>query len=108
MFIVMFEFVVNEGCEKQFIEKWTKVTQGIYLFKGSLGSRLHRNESGELIAYAQWPDRQTWEKSNEIVMSDSYEEDRKLMFNYLDLEATKIVYKMQVETDCLQIRAFDT
>lgn len=51
MFIVMIEFVVKEGCEKQFIEKWAKVTQGIYLFKGSLGSRLHRNENGELIAY---------------------------------------------------------
>ncbi|BBN81836.1 hypothetical protein PA25_18210 [Pseudoalteromonas sp. A25] len=106
MFIVMIEFVVKEGCEKQFIEKWTKVTQGIYLFKGALGSRLHRNENGELIAYAQWPNRETWEKSNEIVMSEHYEEERKLMFDALNVEETKIIYKMEIEKDYLQIRAF--
>jgi len=106
MFIVMIEFVVKEGYEKQFIKQWAKVTQGIYLFKGSLGSRLHKNENEELIAYAQWPDKATWEKSNEIEMSESYEVERKLMFESLNIESTRVIYKMQVEKDYLQIRAF--
>lgn len=106
MFIAMFEFVVKEGQEEQFIASWPETTKGIYLFKGSLGSRLHRDKSGALIAYAQWPDEATYRKASDIVMSDEYEEKRNLMLESLELTQTRILYEMEVEIDYLQRTPF--
>lgn len=106
MFTVVFEFVVKAGKENEFIQAWRKTTQGIYLFKGSLGSRLHRDEEGRFIAYAQWPDRQSWEKSGEISMTDEYERHRQTMHDALNLNATRILFKLDVEADYLQSRPF--
>lgn len=106
MFIVMFEFVVRPGCEAHFLRVWPETTQGIYLFKGSLGSRLHRDKSGAFIAYAQWPDEATYRKAASITMSDKYESSRRLMHESLNLEATRTLYEMHIETDYLQRRPF--
>lgn len=106
MFVVMFEFVVKEGFEDQFLKAWPSVTQGIYLFKGSLGSRLHKNVNGEYIAYAQWPDQKTWDASANIEMSPDYEKKREEMRAALNLESTKVLYQMEVEIDYLQRRVF--
>lgn len=107
MFIVMFEFVVKKGFEEQFFASWPKVTQGIYLFKGSLGSRLHRDKSGAFIAYAQWPNEETYRKAASIGMSEDYEKQRQMMHDSLNLEATKTLYEMEVEIDYLHRRRFD-
>ncbi len=107
MFIVMFEFVVKAGCEEQFLAAWSKTTQGIYLFKGSLGSRLHRDKSGAFIAYAQWPDEKTYRAASGIEMSPDYERHRQLMRDSLNLATTKTLYEMEVETDYLQRRCFE-
>ena len=106
MFIVMFEFVPKTGKEADFLRAWPKVTQGIYLFHGSLGSRLHKDEEGRWIAYAQWPDRATWEQAAANIMSEDYEQQRTHMHNALNLEATRILYKMDVACDYLQRRPF--
>lgn len=106
MFIVMFEFVVREGLEDQFLASWPSVTQGIYLFKGSLGSRLHRNSDGRLIAYAQWPDRQTWEAASAIEMSPEHERQLQRMQASLEPDSPRILYEMEVEVDYLQRRVF--
>ncbi|MBW8192418.1 antibiotic biosynthesis monooxygenase [Neiella marina] len=106
MFVVMFEFVVKEGCEQAFLDAWPKVTQGIYMFKGSLGSRLHRTKNGELIAYAQWPDRATYELANQQTMSEQYETHRAQMRAALNIEQTRIIYEMDVAVDYLQRRPF--
>ena len=107
MFIVMFEFVVKNGFEEQFLAAWPKTTQGIYLFKGSLGSRLHRDKNGAFIAYAQWPDEEAYRKASGIKMSDKYEIQRQLMRDSLNLESTNIVHEMDVEIDYLHRRTFD-
>ncbi|OKY25031.1 antibiotic biosynthesis monooxygenase [Thalassotalea sp. PP2-459] len=106
-FAVIFEFVVKEGYEEQFISAWSQTTQGIYLFKGSLGSRLHRNKDGALIAYAQWPDEQTYRKAANIEMSAEYEQHRKVMLDSLNLERTRTLFEMEVEFDYLQRRSFE-
>ena len=106
MFVVVFEFVVRTGKEDEFKQAWRKTTQGIYLFKGSLGSRLHRDEEGRFIAYAQWPDRQSWERSGEIAMSGEYEQHRQAMHDALNLDTTRILFKLDVEADYLQSRPF--
>ena len=37
---------------------------------GGSGSRLHKAEDGAFIAYAQWKDKETWEKAQEIPTID--------------------------------------
>jgi len=106
MFVVMFEFVVKEGAEEQFLTAWANTTQGIYLFKGSLGSRLHRDKHGAFIAYAQWPDEQTYRNAAAIIMSNEYETERKRMHDSLNLDITRTLYELEVETDYLQRRPF--
>lgn len=65
MLSVILEFDVIEGKEHEFITAWTETTQVIYENFGSLGSRLHTSETGTYIAYAQWPDEDTYRKSGE-------------------------------------------
>jgi heme-degrading monooxygenase HmoA len=107
MFVVMFEFVVKQGFEEQFLTAWPKTTQGIYLFKGSLGSRLHRTSDNAFIAYAQWPDEKTYRQAFDITMSEEYEVQRELMRDSLNLTSTKTLFEMEVEIDYLQRRSFD-
>jgi hypothetical protein len=83
-----------------------KTTQGIYLFKGSLGYRLHREKNGAFIAYAQWPDEATYRKAADIEMSREYEDQRERMRASLNLESTRTLYEMEVEFDYLHRRSF--
>lgn len=63
MFCIIYEFQVNTNSEPDFIKNWKGLTDLIYKYENSLGSRLHRIEDGQFLAYAQWPDRNTWENS---------------------------------------------
>ena len=60
MFAAIYRFNVKEGMDAQFIDSWGALTRMIYEFEGSLGSRLHKQADGVYIAYAQWPDFNTW------------------------------------------------
>ncbi len=66
MFTVIYKWKVFEDKEQQFIESWKKVTEILYIKHGSLGSRLHKTYDGFFLAYAQWPDLETWEKDKEF------------------------------------------
>lgn len=107
MFVVMYKFVVKDGFREQFLSAWPKTTQGIYLFKGSLGSRLHIDKEGAFIAYAQWPDEATYKIASDIEMSPEYEQQRRKMLESLNLESTKVLYEMEVEVDYLHRKTFD-
>lgn len=63
MFIALYRWRLKEGREESFREGWRRLTGEIYSRRGSYGSRLHRAEDGTWIAYAQWPDRRTWEEA---------------------------------------------
>lgn len=54
MMAVIIAFDVIEGQESLFEQAWIDTTEAIYQHMGSLGSRLHRDENGRYIAYAQW------------------------------------------------------
>ncbi|MCB0640773.1 MAG: antibiotic biosynthesis monooxygenase, partial [Phaeodactylibacter sp.] len=60
MFIAIYRFQAKPGQVQSFIEAWKDLTELIYQHCGSLGSRLHREDELNFIAYAQWPDRDTW------------------------------------------------
>lgn len=62
-FMVIYRWRLHPGKEQQFVEVWSRNTPLIIERCGGLGSRLHRAEDGTWLAYAQWPDRATWEAS---------------------------------------------
>jgi len=62
-FTVIYSFKVVEGKEKDFINSWAELTKLIYEFEGSYGSRLHKVNNNLFIAYAQWPDKEVYDRS---------------------------------------------
>jgi heme-degrading monooxygenase HmoA len=66
MFAVLYRFKLKPGTEPAFREAWRAGTLAIRKLYGTSGSRLHRTDGGELLAYAVWPDRATWEKAQTL------------------------------------------
>lgn len=50
----------------QFQQAWERGTLRIAAERGGLGSRLHQADDGSWLAYAQWPDRASWQHSREL------------------------------------------
>lgn len=63
MFAVIYQFKVKKNRDSEFINAWKQLTQLIYEYEGGLGSRLHKQNEGLYLAYAQWPDKKTWKNS---------------------------------------------
>ncbi len=97
-FAVIYSFKIIDGKEKDFINAWTALTQLIYKFEGSYGSRLHKTEKQLFIAYAQWPDKETWEQSGAKLPAKA-NELRKQMRESCSLIKTE--FAMQVVQDLL-------
>ncbi|WP_437370463.1 antibiotic biosynthesis monooxygenase family protein [Maribacter litoralis] len=74
MFVVIYQFDVVENKDDNFIKAWKRFTESIYQYEGSLGSRLHKNKDGKYIAYAQWPNRETWSNSGNKLPDKAKEE----------------------------------
>lgn len=62
-FTIIYSFKLVEGKEEDFIQYWTKLTQLIYEFEGSYGSRLHKVNHSLYIGYAQWPSKEIYDNS---------------------------------------------
>lgn len=62
-YTIIYSFKVVDGKENEFINYWTELTKLIYEFEGSYGSRLHKINENLFIAYAQWPDKETFDLS---------------------------------------------
>lgn len=65
MLVIIYRWRLKEGGEAIFCEGWHEMTESIYKQRGSLGSRLHRSEDKTWVAYAQWPDEETWRMARE-------------------------------------------
>ena len=83
MFIALYRWKLKEGKEDRFREGWHRLTEEIYKERGSRGSRLHRAEDGTWVAYAQWPDRGSWEKAGTAQTLDS--EARQMMHESIEV-----------------------
>lgn len=57
MIAVIYRWRVKEKHEAEFKRRWHEITQDIVQHHGGGGSRLHRTESGEWVAYARWPSK---------------------------------------------------
>jgi len=65
MFAVQYRWRVKPGTEDAFRAAWRAMTESIRERHGTSGSRLHRTDAGELVAYAVWPSRQQWEAAGQ-------------------------------------------
>ncbi|MCA9001829.1 MAG: antibiotic biosynthesis monooxygenase [Planctomycetes bacterium] len=63
-FTVLYRYKLKPGSEEQFVHDWRTITLEFLHSQGSLGSRLHHCEDGTWLAYAQWPNREAWEKAS--------------------------------------------
>jgi len=63
MYVVLYTIIIKPNQEEKFIEAWKGLTALIYKYEGSLGSRLHKNDALNFFAYAQWPDKNTFDKA---------------------------------------------
>ena len=63
MIAIIYQFTVKENQTKDFMKAWKEMTQLIYEYENSLGSRLHKKDAHTFIAYAQWPDVYTFENA---------------------------------------------
>lgn len=60
-FAVIYRWRLKPGTESSFVAAWEAVTRSIRRDHGGLGSRLHLADDGTILAYAQWPDRESWD-----------------------------------------------
>ena len=71
MFNVVYRWRVHAGQEPAFEKAWRELTARIRDERGGLGSKLHRCTDGSYLAYAQWPDRETWVRSQSTPFAPS-------------------------------------
>ena len=65
-FAVAYRWRVAADRHAEFRTVWGELTEAIRRELGGLGSWVHRNPAGELVAYAQWPDRSTWQRAQAL------------------------------------------
>jgi hypothetical protein len=105
MFAVIYRWRVIPGLEAQFEEGWRAGTERIAAEFGGWGSRLHRGEDGAFIAYAQWPDKATWERAMESRMHHSDDEARQKYRDAIEPGSFETLFTMPVISDLLQHRS---
>jgi len=99
MFCVLYKFDVKPDHEDRFRRYWSTVTKYLYEHAGSLGSRLHRADTGVYIGYAQWPSRDVWEQPRDRSDADlqAYRQAMRAC-----CEAVEVMYELEVTDDWLQ------
>ncbi len=58
----MYTWTIVPELEDDFVRAWSVATMA-YRTIGALGSRLHRSDEGEFVAYAEWPSRDAWQNA---------------------------------------------
>ena len=101
MFIVIYSFKTKKGQEQEFETAWRELTLLFRDYAGSLGSRLHLESGQNYIAYAQWPDKETW-KTAKGKLPDEATKTRKTMRNAID--KIEILYELNVVDDLLFLK----
>ncbi len=64
-FSVIYSFKIHSEFEQEFIESWKELTNLIYKFEGSLGSRLQKVDSNLFLGYALWPNKKTFDLASD-------------------------------------------
>ncbi len=99
MFIVVYKFEVKPGRKGSFEKSWKDLTHLIYDYTGSLGSRLHQKDEFNYIAYAQWPNKETWERSSNKLPEKSNEINKLMKESCSSIET---LYELELIEDLLK------
>lgn len=65
MFAVIYRWRVEKKHEDEFQRRWHEITQDIVAHHGGGGSRLHKADNGEWVAYARWPRKEDRDRAFE-------------------------------------------
>ncbi len=104
MFAVLYRWRIIPGKEASFEKGWRAGTRAISKEFGGWGSRLHRGEDGCFYAYAQWPDRMTWEKAMESRMRHSDDAAREKYRAAIAPDGFETIWSGEVIADLLELR----
>jgi hypothetical protein len=63
MYAVIYRWQVDEKHEAEFQRRWHEITDEIVERHGGGGSRLHRADNGDWVAYARWPSKEARDKA---------------------------------------------
>ena len=99
MYCVIYQFDVKAEKTKEFETAWAELTKLIYEYEGSLGSRLHLDENGKYIAYAQWSSKKVFDNAGKNLPSKA-EIFRKAMRE--SCSEIKTLHKLEMITDLLK------
>jgi heme-degrading monooxygenase HmoA len=104
MFAVIYQWRVIPGLEAQFEEGWRRGTEAIAREFGGWGSRLHRGEGNTYVAYAQWPDEESWRRALETRMVHSDDRARQMYRDAIEPGSFETVFALPVVSDLLELR----
>ena len=99
MYAIIYQFDVTRGQEEQFESLWQLVTETFMAHAAGLGSRLHKNETGSYIAYAQWPDKKTWESARQKLPKSAL---KNLDQMRACCKSINVLFQMTVQNDLLR------
>jgi len=105
MFTVIYSFQVIAGKEDLFEKSWHELTELIYQYEGSLGSRLHLQSPQRYIGYAQWPDKTTWNNSGSKLPESASEIRNTLRQSCVTIET---LFELEVKDDLLKAKSFES
>lgn len=105
MYCVAYRFVLLPGAVKfgarraqyDFMDVWSGFTEFFKSHCGALGSRLHIGEDGAFYAYAQWPDKATYEAASDVPPTTEF---TKLRVKWSELCApSEVLFQGDVHVD---------
>jgi len=98
MFCIIYQFKIHQGVEEKFIKSWEEVTKAFKKHCGALGSRLHKNNECDYIAYAQWPSKEVYDKAElpEEVINGAFSEMRS------HCKSVAVLYELTPVSDLLE------
>jgi len=99
MFSVIYKFEIKPDRKESFEKSWKDLTLLIYDYAGSLGSRLHKKDECNYIAYAQWPNKETWENSSNKLPEKSNEISKLMKKSCVSIET---LYELELTEDLLE------
>lgn len=100
MFYVVYEFIVEPEKGNEFKKIWHELTIEIRDKSKGLGSRLHKalNRPNCWIAYAQWPDKETWKNHAPLNISSQAKLTKHMKAICADI---KTVYQLEAIDDLI-------
>jgi heme-degrading monooxygenase HmoA len=99
MFVAIYSFDVKPTKEAAFLSAWEALTIMIKDHLGGWGSRIHKSDDGQYIAYAQWPSRDFWERDNANLLPAEASKHRAIMKGAC--MEIKTVYRLEMICDLL-------